>query len=298
MDGSLVSIVIPCYNQGHFLKDAIESALCQTHRPCEVIVVDDGSKDHTAEVTGTYANVQYIRQENSGLHAARNAGLRASHGAYLVFLDADDQLLSHHVDVSLHAFNEAPQAAMVWGDFALLNEDDRHVHDCRGVPDHYGALLRKNMIGSPLVAMFKQDIIQNLNGFRPHIKGLEDHDIYLRIAKHHPIHCHHQVVALYRRHAGQMHRDCKLMLTSAIAVLKSQRPSMKGNREYELARRMGILHYQAVFGEPLVWQTVRAAQQGHWQEAIRGLAVLLRCYPRGVLSLLSGKASRWLRKWH
>jgi glycosyltransferase involved in cell wall biosynthesis len=90
---AVVSVVIPCYNQAHFLHEAIESALAQTYSHCEILVVDDGSTENIAEVAAGYPKVRYIRQENSGVSAARNKGWKRSRGEYLVFLDADDRLL-------------------------------------------------------------------------------------------------------------------------------------------------------------------------------------------------------------
>src|SRR6266702_7743194 len=80
---ALVSVVIPCYNQAHFLHEAIESALAQTYSLCEILVVDDGSTENIAEVAAGYPKVRYIRQENSGVSAARNKGWKQSRGEYL-----------------------------------------------------------------------------------------------------------------------------------------------------------------------------------------------------------------------
>src|SRR5215217_1494790 len=90
----LISVIIPCYNQAKYLGEAIESVLGQTYRNFEIIVVDDGSTDDTVEVAGSYGEVECVEQENRGLAEARNAGVRASKGEYLVFLDADDRLLA------------------------------------------------------------------------------------------------------------------------------------------------------------------------------------------------------------
>ena len=89
----LVSVIITSYNQARFLSDAIESVLTQTYSQFEMVVVDDGSTDNASEVVARYPGVRYMRQDNQGLSAARNTGLRESNGAYLVFLDADDRLL-------------------------------------------------------------------------------------------------------------------------------------------------------------------------------------------------------------
>src|SRR5215217_7762241 len=89
----LVTVVIPCYNQAHFLKEAIESVLKQSYAHYEIVVVDDGSTDETSEVASSYEGVRLIRQENRGLAEARNTGIKHSEGDFLVFLDADDRLL-------------------------------------------------------------------------------------------------------------------------------------------------------------------------------------------------------------
>ena len=79
-DSPVVSVVIPCYRQAHFLPEAIESVLAQTYPHFEIIVVDDGSPDDTRAVAGRYPGVRCLRQRNRGLSAARNAGLAAEHG--------------------------------------------------------------------------------------------------------------------------------------------------------------------------------------------------------------------------
>src|SRR5882724_3232103 len=91
-DTPVVSVIIPCYNQGHFLTDAIESVLGQTYSRVEVIVVDDGSTDATSNIASAYRDVRYVRQENQGLARARNRGLRGTVGECVVFLDSDDRL--------------------------------------------------------------------------------------------------------------------------------------------------------------------------------------------------------------
>src|ERR687885_795015 len=112
---SVVSVVIPCYNQAHFLGEAIESVLAQSYPHFEIVVVDDGSTDNTSEVAARYPGVRCIRQNNQGVAAARNTGIRESNGSYLVFLDADDRLLPEALEVGLEQLKVHPECAFVSG---------------------------------------------------------------------------------------------------------------------------------------------------------------------------------------
>ena len=98
MSSPLVSIIIPVYNGEEFLAEAIESPLAQSYSSIEIIVVDDGSTDKTREIASNYDEVIYQYQENSGVAAARNAGIDLSHGELIAFLDADDLWLKNKLD--------------------------------------------------------------------------------------------------------------------------------------------------------------------------------------------------------
>ena len=108
----LVSIIIPAYNTAQYIYRAIESSLRQTHSNIEVLVIDDGSKDDTLRVAQSYAEkdgrVRVYHQENAGVSAARNHGIREAKGEYLVFLDSDDWLEDEAVEVMLATQAENP----------------------------------------------------------------------------------------------------------------------------------------------------------------------------------------------
>src|SRR6266542_3911165 len=101
----LVSVVITCYNQAHFLSQAIESVLSQTYQIHEVIVIDDGSADHPEQIASKYSMVCFVGHQNRGVSAARNSGWRRSKGEFLVFLDADDRLLPNALQAGLTSLN-------------------------------------------------------------------------------------------------------------------------------------------------------------------------------------------------
>ncbi|HNQ02026.1 MAG TPA: glycosyltransferase family A protein [Syntrophales bacterium] len=112
---SLVTVIIPVYNGRQYLPEAVESALGQTYRPVEVIVIDDGSTDNSLEVASRYGSVQVYRQDHGGLGAARNAAMARATGRFLSFLDADDVWLPGKLDLQIRALEADPSVDMVFG---------------------------------------------------------------------------------------------------------------------------------------------------------------------------------------
>jgi len=295
-----VSVIIPCYNQGHFLREAIESVVAQTYPHHEIIVVDDASPDMTSHVVRQYPQVRYVKHDrNKGLGASRNTGVRHSSGPFLVFLDADDRLLPHHFETCLRVFSEHPELALVCGDFRWFGaEGTWHRHTCSTEPDQYAALLRFGFITPPHSVMVRREAMTAVGGFKEDrtFEGSEDRDCWLHITRRFPIRCHHQCIAEYRRHPSQMSQQWGLMLSSGIAAMRAQWPYVRGHPVYEKAFRAGVRQYQDACGPPLVWQMVSEARQGRWRRAAASLSILLRFYRQGLLKLIGGKISRVMGK--
>jgi glycosyltransferase involved in cell wall biosynthesis len=116
MPDRLISVLIPAYNAAPYLGEAIDSVFAQSHRPLEVIVVDDGSDDGTGEVAASYRDrVRLHRQERAGNGAARNAAVALANGSYFAFLDADDRFVAHKLERQLQALEDDPELDMVFG---------------------------------------------------------------------------------------------------------------------------------------------------------------------------------------
>jgi hypothetical protein len=132
LEHAVISVVIPSYNSADFLPDAIRSVLAQTRPANEIIVVDDGSRDHTAGVCAEFGPaVRYVRQENAGASSARNTGIAAAAGNWLAFLDADDLWDAEKLDLQFAALAANPDA-----DFALTaslawSPQEQAYHLCR-----------------------------------------------------------------------------------------------------------------------------------------------------------------------
>lgn len=112
--GPRISVVIPTYNREKWISKAIDSVLAQTYTDLEIIVVDDGSTDHSRQVIGNYGGrVRYIYQTNAGVGAARNRGIMEAHGEWVAFLDSDDEWFPDKLDTQLDLADRYPQLVMV-----------------------------------------------------------------------------------------------------------------------------------------------------------------------------------------
>jgi glycosyltransferase involved in cell wall biosynthesis len=280
----LVWVIIPCYNHGHFLGEAIESSLRQSE-PHEVIVVDDGSTDGTAAVAARY-HVRYVYQRNSGLAAARNRGLRESSGAFLVFLDADDRLLPDALAAGVRELNAHPNCAFVFGSYRHIGLEGLPLQ-MSSVPDEpgsYKTLLHYNHVGCPATVMYKRNVFDSVGGFDASFNPAEDYELYLRIARTFPIRRHPVCVAEYRKYASSMSSDASRMLRAILRVQRSQFRHVRLCEADLQAMQQGMAGNQAYYVGLLRDQARRARRSNvSWAERLRFVRSLLRWDPRGCV---------------
>ncbi|WP_197482055.1 glycosyltransferase family 2 protein [Polaribacter atrinae] len=130
----LVSVIVPCYNQGKFLNETLESVYKQTYLEWECIMVDDGSTDDTMKIAQSWAvkdiRFKYFYKENGGVSSARNLGIEQANGQYLQFLDADDLLAPQKLELSLDAFSLSNNnaAEIVVSNFMMISIDSKGVY--------------------------------------------------------------------------------------------------------------------------------------------------------------------------
>ena len=286
---SLVSVIITGYNHARYLSESIESALDQTYPHVEVIVVDDGSTDNTREIASRYAQARYVWQPRQGLGAARNTGLRRSMGDLVVFLDADDRLLSDGLEAGVEALRAHPDAAFVWGTYHVISFDGSLVAKPVAPPvppDPFRALLERNYIEMHATVMYRRAIFEYVSEFSTALDACEDYELYLRITREFPVHPHHKAVAQYRRHGATMTRDAALMLRTRLTVLRSQRPYAMRSPELRQAFATGKRHYLEHYSGQLVTKAGIELRSRHWHKGLGSFLVLLRFYPRGLSKLL------------
>jgi glycosyltransferase involved in cell wall biosynthesis len=295
-----VSVVIPCYNGGRFLRAAIDSVQHQTYPAAEIVVVNDGSTDDTAAIARSHAGVRYNEQRNQGAPVARNTGMRASSGDYLVFLDADDRLRPHALATGLQYLNVHSDWAFVSGNVRVIDEDGspRHLPAHRVQPgDPYLQLLRSNYIWTPGAVMYRADILRAVGGYVTWAGASADYELNIRIARQFPIGRHDEVVVDYRRHPSSMSGDLHYMLKSAVTVRRRQRSHAVQRAGGKQAWQDGIDRVQADYGERLIKQMksdFRTA--GRRGRAVASTWYLARYYPAGLIRLARGVLRRTAAK--
>jgi len=223
----LISIVVPAFNAAATIRESIASALNQTHRKIEVIVVDDGSEDQTGDVVASLvrsdARISYFHQANAGVAAARNLGIAKAQGDFVATLDADDLWYPTKLTRQLERFQTgAPETALVYAWCCWISESGQIVG--YAPPSRLeGNILPQMCLGNVVIsgsnALIKRDVLTAAGGFDATLRarggqGCEDWKLYLQIAERHQIAMVPEYLVGYRVSPGSMSDDYKQMMRS------------------------------------------------------------------------------------
>jgi glycosyltransferase involved in cell wall biosynthesis len=224
-----VSIIIPAYNYAHYLAEAIDSALAQTYPDIEVIVVDDGSTDDTAEVCKTFGDqIRYHYKKNAGLSAARNTGIELAKGKYALFLDADDILLPSMVERCMEVFDsDSSDIGVAACTRVLIDENGKVVEERpreKAVAEMITArdLLLMNRI-TVACALVRVAVFDSVGRFDEALTSSEDRDMWIRIASTFKLTRIPDELVRYRVHSSNMSRNTDRMSQNMARVLEKAR---------------------------------------------------------------------------
>ncbi len=296
----LVSIVIPCYNTERYLGAALASVLAQRYEPLQVIVVDDGSTDGSPAIARREARVEYVRQENRGVCAARNHGLAVSRGEFVVFFDADDVMLAGCVETGVRELVARPECGFVYGFARFVDAEGRPLHPDAPPPARvegasYETLLSGRGLVPPGVAMFRRGAVVEAGGFDAAVYLAEDHDLYLRVARKHGVYCHNEFVADYRWHGkNACGQSPATTFRGALDTIDRQREYVRGDRAKEAAAAAGRRHWASIFGPQLPGEVIVNIKRGNLGKAMHAMGMLVRHYPQGVAEFAASRAKRVL----
>jgi glycosyltransferase involved in cell wall biosynthesis len=187
----LISVIIPTYNRGWIIKEAIDSVLAQEYINYELIVVDDGSTDDTHDILNSYQkNFLVLRQNNKGVSAARNRGFAAASGRFIAFLDSDDTWLPQKLSRQVDFFQSNPDALICQTEEIWIRNNVR-VNPKKRHKKPSGMIFEPSLslcLVSPSAVMIKKNLFEEVGIFDETLPACEDYDLWLRVSCRHPVH--------------------------------------------------------------------------------------------------------------
>ena len=203
-----ISVVIPSYNRKEFLKRSIDSAINQTKKPFEIIVVDDGSTDGTETmIKSDYDFVKFIKQKNKGVSAARNIGIEVSIGEWICFLDSDDEWKKDKLEKQINAMKSNPgykffHSNEIWIKNGLrINQKKKHKKYGGDIFDKCLDMCRI----SPSSVMIDKTVFDEVGNFNENLVVCEDYELWLRICdKYRVFFIDEPLIIKYGGHQGQL----------------------------------------------------------------------------------------------
>ena len=292
-----IAVVIPCYNYAAFVRNAVESAKAQSSPPDEIIVVNDGSTDDSDKVLRGIKGITYISQDNQGLAAARNRGVRESSCEGFCFLDADDELLPDALSALRACIETHPEHGLYYGQAIVLSRNGKtreHLSGGAWVEGPIPQATLKNLPGSricsPGAAIIRRSLIETLDGFRSCYNGVEDRDFYIRAGLRSTFKFCDAVVLRKYLHNHNMSANLSVRITKGLRLqldfLVQERPADRFPAFQHLTP--GFFVNQAIFGALSIGD----------QKAIQ--AILELCKTRHICTLKSFllKWTPWIVKSH
>lgn len=281
-----VSLIIPTHDRPQLLPRAVESARA-AGTDVEIIVIDDASTDETAEVCRSLNNIKYVRMErNQGVAGARNIGIFQSTSRYVAFLDDDDLRLPGSLDIQVAALEANPEAGFVCGAMIMADQDYQPtgevVHSHHPGGDAFWELLELEFPVMPLSTLIRKECFFRVGLLNRHLNGIDDWDIFTRIAELYPVLVLETPVGIYRQptpfsgqgssaRAAQLHGAARhqlklLRLPRARSAPSSQRRAARKRMTKRIA-------------ENLLWKAAHYLPEGKFGPAYTNVSVALRLDP-------------------
>src|SRR6266852_4231166 len=306
-----VSVVMSVYNGEAFLPEAVESILAQTFREFEFLVIDDGSKDGTAEILGGYASrdrrVRVVRHENKGRVTSLNVGIGLATGKYIARMDADDVAMPYRLAEQIEFMERHPEVGLLGGAVELISVTGQVVKTARPPLDDSAIkslMLRYNPMFHPTVVM-RKDVALAAGGYRKALLDAADYDLWLRMSERSRLANLGKTMVQYRIHSDQVsirnlehQTQCALAARAAAMLRKRGMPDpLSGVEEItpQLLEKLGVTAaetQEALLGAYEYWTEILELIDA--EEALRVIEGMLQLpgaenFPRSAL------ANAWLK---
>jgi len=246
-----VSIIIPTYNSIQYLPSAVASALNQTFKDFEIIIINDGSTDHTEEwiLQQDDPKLRVVSQKNCGKSAARNAGILAARGNYLAFLDADDLWEPSKIELQVNYLDRYPRTGLVYTWTVLADSNGRptgRLISSRAAGDVWKDLVRDNILTCGSTPMVRRECFRTVGLFSKDLPLAQDWDMWIRIAAYYPFAVIEKPLVRYRQHdkntsmkLDEMYRCNTLVLERAFQATSIDISTIRGQAYQSLCLYLG-----------------------------------------------------------
>jgi glycosyltransferase involved in cell wall biosynthesis len=236
-----ISVIIPTYNRGWCIKEAVGSVLEQDCDDYELLVVDDGSTDNTLDILQSYGHaITLIRQPNQGVSAARNKGIEASSGQLIAFLDSDDIWLPQKLSRQLEFFNAHPQA-LVNQTQEVWIRNGRRVNPKKHHQKVSGMIFQRSLalcLVSPSAVMVRKNLFDIVGNFDESLPACEDYDLWLRVSCRYPVYLIETPLTIKRGgHDDQLSKAAGLDKFRVKALLKILESNLLSGSQYRAAAK-------------------------------------------------------------
>lgn len=282
----LVSVIIPAYNAAWCVRRAVDSVLAQDFRDYELIVVNDGSTDATAEILSAYKDaLRVLDKPNGGLSSARNAGIVAASGRYVAFLDADDWWLANKLARQAALLESRPELVFCSTTTAVRTPEGNKLPDWRcgkAAGSALEGIFRTNayVAGSGSSVMARHEVFSRAGGFDESLRSLEDIDMWMRLAALGGYACIDEALTVIEKRGDSMSGNLDVMRASAIQVMRKNRHLLPVNLRGGFWRAA----YAGVLADYAKWEYRRGRRAQAAAHLLQGLALA----PLGRGRMLAG----------
>lgn len=235
----LVSVIIPTYNRGWIIKEAVDSVLSQNFVNFELIVVDDGSTDNTRDILDAYKNdIKVFRCNNQGVSAARNRGIAQALGKFIAFLDSDDLWMPNKLSMQVDFFNTNKEALICQTEEIWIRNNVR-VNPKKRHKKLSGMIFEPSLclcMVSPSAVMIKRELFEAVGLFDESLPACEDYDLWLRISSGYPVYLIDTPLIIKRGgHDDQLSQAPGLDKYRIQAIKKIIESNILSTKQYRLA---------------------------------------------------------------
>lgn len=228
----MISVILPVYNGERFIDCAIQSVLAQEYRDFELIVIDDGSTDHTSDILHHYTDprIRLYRQDNAGPGSARNYAMSLAKGDLFAFIDADDRYMPNKLVVQKETLDRHPEVSVVWGDYY---QADQNLQIQRKVTSDFitnrrenllAYMLFRNVITLPPNIMFRRECFDAGFHYRENFYHDEDYYLLLQLLEKYNFYYIDQPLYIYRRHENNLTNDTQMLQKRELEILAEYSP--------------------------------------------------------------------------